>query len=381
MQYIGLDLHAKSFSLAVLDESGQVLWQQRRQTSGESLVQLVTALSGAKRIALEESTLADWAFRLLSPHAQVLVAEPRHNRSISGDEKITDEIAARKLAELLRAGLLKPVHHSQSLERQEFKELVQAYHDLSKQLTRFKNKLKAKFRRRGLPCPGTKIFAASAREEWLDKLPGQGARIQAQLLFETIDHLQLQRDNLLSKLQRLAKQFVQVERFQALAGVGFIRAATFFAFIDTPQRFATKGKLWSYCSLGIAKAQSGQSSGPEHLTYFGNRVLKDMLKGAAVTAVQAGNNPFAEKHDSRVAQGLAPELARLDTARSIASTLWAIWRRDEEYEPNRTEPPQWQHKAKATTTTTATATAPVSETAKATAKTTATPKAAMHKTT
>lgn len=373
MQYIGLDLHAKSFSLAALGKDGEMLLEQTRATSGEGLVRLVSALAGDKVVALEESTLADWAFRLLSPYAQVVVADPRHNRWIAGDEKIDDEAAARKLAELLRAGLLKPVHHSQSLERQEFKELVQAYHDLSKQITRFKNKLKAKFRRRGIPCPGAQVYAAGEREEWLAKLPGEGARVQAQLLWDTLDHLQLQQHDLRGKLRRLAKQFVPVERFQDLPGIGFIRAATFFAFVDTPHRFATKGKLWTYCGLGIAKASSGQTSGPEHLTYFGNRVLKDALKGAALSAVHASDNPFAAKYHSQVAGKTAPELALLNTARSIANTLWAMWRRDEEYEPNRPIPPQWQRSAKATATTTATA--PVSETAKATATT----RAAMHR--
>jgi transposase len=371
MQYIGLDLHKASFSFAVLGEDGEMLLQQTRATSGEILIRLVSALAGTKTVAVEESTLADWAYRLLSPHATVVVADPRHNRWIAGDEKITDEAAARKLAELLRAGLLKPVYHSESAERQEFKELVQAYHDLSKQITRFKNKLKAKFRRRSIPCPGSSVYGERDREAWLAKLPSAGARIQAQLLWDTLDHLQAQQHDLRRQLTSLAKQFVQIERFQDLPGIGLIRATTFFAFVDTPHRFATKSKLWTYCSLGIAKAKSGQSSGPEHLTYFGNRVLKDVLKGAALSAIQAGDNPFAEKYRRQVADKRAPELALLDTARSIASTLWAMWRRDEQYEPNRPVPQQWQRAAEGSRhdTATTTATASSSETAKTTATT------------
>lgn len=376
MQYIGLDLHKASFSLCVLSDDGEMLLQQTRTTSGEVLIRLVSAFAGAKTVAVEESTLADWAFRLLSPHATVIVADPRHNRWIAGDEKINDEAAARKLAELLRAGLLKPVHHSQSLERQEFKELVQTYHDLSKQITRHKNKLKAKFRRRGIPCTGSAVYGEQGREAWLTKLPSAGARLQVQLLWDTLDHLLSQQGDLRRKLARLAKQFVQVDRFQALPGVGLIRAATFFAFVDTPHRFATKSKLWTYCCLGIAKAKSGQTSGPEHLTYFGNRVLKDALKGAALSAVHASDNPFAEKYRRQVVDKKAPELALLDTARSIASTLWAMWRRDEEYQPNRPSPQQWRRVAtgSAHNTATTTATASSSETA----KTTATTGAAMH---
>jgi transposase len=342
MQYIGLDLHAKSFSMAVLDEDSRLLWEQTTATSGESLVRLVSALSGAKTVALEESTLADWAFRLLSPHARVIVADPRHNRWIAGDEKIDDQAAARKLAELLRGGLLKPVHHSQSPERQTFKELVQAYHDHSKQIARYKNKLKAKFRRRGIPCGGSAVYGERDREAWLAKLPDEGTQVQGQLLWDTLDHLQAQQQFLRRKLASLGKQFVQLARFQKLPGVGLIRAATFFAFVDTPQRFATKGKLWTYCGLGIAKARSGETCGPQHLTYFGNRVLKDTLKGAAQSAIHAADNPFAAKYRRQVEGGTRPELAWLNTARSMANTLWAMWRRDEDYQPCRPQPRQQQ---------------------------------------
>lgn len=340
MQYIGLDLHAKSFSMWVLDADGQFLWTQTAGTSGENLVRLVSTLAGGKRVALEESTMADWAYRLLQPHAKVIVADPRHNRWIAGDEKIDDETAARKLAELLKAGLLKPVHHSSSAERQAFKELVQAYHDQSKQITRYKNKLKAKFRRRGISCSGSAVYGEHDREAWLAKLPGEGARIQVQLLWDTLDHLVAQQQQLRREIVRLGKQFPQIARFQKLPGVGLIRAATFFAFVDTPHRFGTKGKLWAYCSLGLAKAQSGETCGPEHLTYFGNRVLKDALKGAALSAIRAADNPFADKYRRLLQDKLAPELARLSVARSIATTLWALWRKDEDYQPCR--PTSWQ---------------------------------------
>lgn len=338
MHYIGLDLHAKTFTMAVLDQQGRPLWIHTRPTSGEEILRLVNALAGTKTVALEESTLADWAFRLLSEYAKVIVADPRHNRWIAGDEKIDDEAAAYKLAELLRGGFLKPVHHSESAERQTFKELVQAYHDQTKQITRYKNKLKAKFRRRGISCVGGGVYAPRDREAWLEKLPGDGARIQVQFLWDTLDHLEAQHDRLRREIARLGKQFVQIVRFQNLPGVGLIRAATFFAFVDTPHRFRTKSKLWTYCGIGIAKPRSGEICGPEHLTYFGNRVLKDTLKGAALSAIHAPDNPFADKYRRQLQDGMPPEIARISIARSIANTLWGMWRRDEDYQPDRPHP-------------------------------------------
>jgi transposase len=340
MKYIGIDVHAKTLSINLQDQDGTELWAQTCPTSGKELVKRITALSGPKTVIIEEGTLADWVFRLLSPYAEVIVADPRQNRHIAGDEMINDAISARKLAQLFRAGSIKPVHHSESDERQEFKELVQAYHDLTKQLTRCKNQVKAKFRARAISCSGDSVFNANPdnRAKWLAKLKSKGAQAYVQLVWERLDLMEAQRERLLCDIRQLAKQFPQIARFMQIPGIGLVRAVTFFAFLDTPQRFRTKGKLWGYCGIGIAKPSSGQSSGPEHLNRFGNRTLKSVLKGAALRAIQAGDNPFADKYRRQIAEGIAPELARLSVARSIASTMWAMWRKDEDYQPDRASP-------------------------------------------
>src|SRR5437868_15408013 len=45
-------------------------------------------------------------------------------------------------------------------------------------------------------------------------------------------------------LVRLARREAVVRRFMALAGVHWIRASTFFVYVDTPWRFKSKSALW-----------------------------------------------------------------------------------------------------------------------------------------
>ena len=336
-KYIGLDLHPRSFLLHARNNDGSDLLSQSGETSARRLVELVSSLKGRLHLAVEESSLADWAFRLLSPYAEVMVTDPRRNRWIAGDENMDDGKAAERLAEMLRSGLLCPVHHSESAERQAFKELVQAYHDNSKQLARFKNKLKAKFARLAIACRGTSVYKPEDREQWIAKFPEGKVPVQVLLLWDTVDHLQEHKDCLQREMAQAGKQFPQIARFQKVPGVGPIRAATFFAFIDTPHRFPTRGKLWAYCGIGIARSQSGKGRPVEHLTDFGNRILKDMAKGAALSAIGAGkDNPFARKYRRLLQDGKDPQIALLDVARSIVTTLWAMWRKDQEYHPTTT---------------------------------------------
>lgn len=55
---------------------------------------------------------------------------------------------------------------------------------------------------------------------------------------------------------RLGEQYPEIEEFQEVPGVGSIGAHLFDAIIQTPHRFSTRQKLWSYCQLGVRSQTS-----------------------------------------------------------------------------------------------------------------------------
>jgi hypothetical protein len=65
-----------------------------------------------------------------------------------------------------------------------------SYQTIGKDLTRVMNRLKAVYRGWGIPCAGTRVYAARYREEWLSKLPQAGVRRRAELLYQQLDGLQ-----------------------------------------------------------------------------------------------------------------------------------------------------------------------------------------------
>jgi len=61
----------------------------------------------------EEGTWAAWLYDLLQPQvARVLVCDPRRN-ALSKEGNKGDKVDARKLADLLRTGMLRPVYHGE----------------------------------------------------------------------------------------------------------------------------------------------------------------------------------------------------------------------------------------------------------------------------
>jgi hypothetical protein len=83
-----------------------------------------------------------WLYDLLQPQVeQVLVCNPRRNAFLKEGSK-SDQVDARKLAELLRTGMLRPVHHGENGLRT-LRELARSNPTISKDLTRVTNRLKA----------------------------------------------------------------------------------------------------------------------------------------------------------------------------------------------------------------------------------------------
>ena len=169
-KYIGLDVHQATISVAVLDSTGKLVMESILETSAATILQFFAGLRGRLLVTFEESTSAAWLYDLLKPHvAELLVCNPRKNFLLNQGNK-SDRIDARKLAELLRGGQLKPVYHGETGVRT-LRELARAYLTTVKDLTRVMARLKAVYRSWAVPCAGRAVYYRRYRAEWLGEDP------------------------------------------------------------------------------------------------------------------------------------------------------------------------------------------------------------------
>ena len=194
VKYIGMDVHKEAIVIAVLNESGKLVMESVIETKASSILQFLHGLRGELHVTWEEGTWAAWLYDLLQPQVQhIAVCNPRRNAFLKEGSK-SDKVDARKLADLLRTGMLRPVYHGENGLRT-LRELARSYQTISKDLTRVMNRLKALYRGWGIPCGGTQVYAARSREEWLSKIPQAGVRRRAELLYQQLDGSQaLRRD-------------------------------------------------------------------------------------------------------------------------------------------------------------------------------------------
>jgi len=334
--YIGMDVHEKETVIAVVTQTGRVSRQVCCKTAIPELRTVIEQVPRKRRAVIEEGPLADWLLRNLQGQVDdFVVCDPRRNSLIAKDSDKDDPIDARKLAELYRGGFIRSVHHSESGERMCFKVRVGLYHDRVRNRVRQANRIISQFTRHGVLLTERGLCDPDERAAALGQLRGyRVAREDIELLLCGYDQAVEQEHQMRQRLIRESKKHEPLRRFTALPGVKWIRAATFYVYLDTPWRLKSKSALWKYLGIGLERRTSG--TGPVRLRTArnANRSLKNMILGAAESAVRMKDgNPFSQQYRRYLDRGLSPKNARRSVARSQAAVLWGMWKSGDVYRP------------------------------------------------
>jgi len=338
-KYIGLDVHQATISVAVRDSAGKLVMEAILETKAETILQFIRGLRGSLHVTFEEGTCAAWLHDLLKPHVtHVLVCDPRKNALLKSGNK-NDRIDARKLADLLRTGLLSPVYHGEAGVRK-LKELARSYLAITRDLTRVMSRLKALYRSWAIPCAGEQVYAPRHRAEWLAKITEPGVRRRAELYYQQFDALAALRQEARRELLAESRKHSAVKLLRQIPSIGPIRAALLVALIQTPYRFRTKRQLWAYIGLALKTYTSGEyrfvggqlQRTKKVLAIRGlnrnhNHDLKNIFKGAATRAASTAG-PFQDFYQACVSRGMKPHLARLTLARKIAAITLLVGRKE-----------------------------------------------------
>jgi hypothetical protein len=114
----------------------------------------VQGLAGPLHVTFEETTQASWLYGVVRAHVpDVIVCDPRRNKLLSEGSK-GDKPDARRLAELLRVGMVRSVYHGHAATVK-LKELVRGYETLSMDTKRTMSRIKAVYRGRASALSGS----------------------------------------------------------------------------------------------------------------------------------------------------------------------------------------------------------------------------------
>jgi transposase len=334
MKIVGLDVHAASFTVALLTEEGRLAWVRSNNTTAHNLIEVVSQVVGPKALVVEESHLAQWVKRTLERYVdRLVICDPRHNEWISKAQYNDDRHSAEKLARLLRQGSVRPIAHPDE-GAEDLRGLFLHYFDVGRELATFRNKLKATFRQEAIPTQGTAVYDHAAHASWLRKLRGRPHLAhEARQHFAVVDLLAELKEQTFKKMVGLARRESAYKLLASMPGAGPVTVTGYIALIETPHRFSKENKLWSYGGFANRRHTSDQVVYHDHASHEGNRVLKWVVMQQYTAAVERSKdqNRFQRLAAHLRGQGLGYGAVRRQVCRALLSTARALWMKGELY--------------------------------------------------
>jgi transposase len=236
--FAGLDVSVKETSLCIVDEGGRIVREVKVASEPEALLAMLTnPACHFKRIGLEAGPLSQWLFSTLAEAGlPVICVETRHMRAVlQAQINKTDRNDARGIAQMMRAGLYRPVH-VKTLRSQKLRMLLTHRKLLQSKAIAIDNDLRGTFRNFGLKVGmiGKVRFEARIRE-LVENLPDLAALIEPLLIVRRA--LREQIGILHRRLLAVVRDDDVCRRLMTIPGVGPVVALTYRATVDLPSRF------------------------------------------------------------------------------------------------------------------------------------------------
>lgn len=288
--WVGMDAHKISIKVAALfpDRAEPVEWTEA--TTPEAIRRLARKLRreapGEVRACYEAGPTGYGLQRLLEADGVICeMIAPSLTPVRPGSRIKTDRRDARKLAELLRAGLLTTVHPpSQSDEA--LRDLCRCRDDVRVDLLRARHRLSKFLLRRHCIYRQTKHHWGTRHWAWLEQLRFDDAMSQA-----TFDSYMLAVRQLEERLAQLDAHLAQfggqdpyrepVGWLRCFKGIDTVTAVCLVAELHDFRRFRSARELSSYVGLVPSEHSSGERERRGSITKAGNRHVRRLLVEAA----------------------------------------------------------------------------------------------------
>ena len=278
------------------------------------------------RIGLEAGPLSQWLFSTLAEAGlPVICVETRHMRAVlKAQINKTDRNDARGIAQMMRAGLYRPVH-VKTLRSQKLRMLLTHRKLLQAKAIAIENDLRGTLRNFGLKVGmvGTVKFEARIRE-LVANLPDLAELVEPVLFVRRV--LREQFAILHRRLLAIARDDEVCRRLMTVPGVGPVVALAYRATVDVPARFRNSKAVGAVFGLTPAKHQSGESERIGTISRCGDEMVRSMLYEAAQTMLtRSAKWSWLKAWAMKIARRRGMKKAIVALARRMAVILHRIW--------------------------------------------------------
>jgi len=333
-EIIGIDLGDKVSRYAVINDDSEVI---EEGTFRNQITSIDKHFRGEpRRIALEVGAQSAWIARQLREMGhEVIVANARQVKWITGSDQKNDRLDAKKLAWLARADvrLLAPIEH-RSADQQAELSVIRARDATVRARTLLVNTARgiAKCFGHRLPATVTATFGKRAAA----MLP---QILQAALtgLLEQIDALGEQIQCYEERIVQSGAKHPELARMTSIPGVGTLTALTFVLTLGRAERFSHSRDVAAFLGLRPRQRQSGGLDPQLGISKSGDKYLRKLLVQCAHHTLGHWG-PDSALRQWGLAKGAggakgATRRAIVAVARKLAVLLHRLWVTGEFYKP------------------------------------------------
>jgi transposase len=324
--FAGLDVSVNETSVCIVDDAGKIAREVKVASEPEAL--LTVLKNGAyrfKRIGLEAGPLSQWLYSAFAEaNLPVVCVETRHMRAVlKAQINKTDRNDARGMAQMMRAGLYRPVH-VKTLRSQKLRMLLTHRKLLQSKAIAIDNDLRGTLRNFGLKVGmvGTARFEVRIRELVTD-VPDLAGMVEPLLVVRRV--LREQIAVLHRRLLAIVRDDEVCRRLMTIPGVGPVVALTYRASIDVPARFRNSRAVGAVLGLTPCKYQSGESDYTGAISKCGDNMMRVMLYEAAQSMLRSTKWSWLKAWAMQIARHRGVKKALVALARRLAVIMHRIW--------------------------------------------------------
>jgi transposase len=335
--YCGIDLHARSMYLCILDQAGAIVLHQNLDTSPAAFRNAVAPYRDGLVVAAECMFAWYWLADLCAAeNIPFVLGHALYMKAIHGGKTKNDKIDAFKIATLLRGGTLAQAYVYPAGMR-ETRDLLRRRCFLVRQRALLIAHIQNEASQYNLPAFAKKLTYAANREELqvAEHFPEPSVQRSIQADLALIDAYDQQLGEVELYLERHAKidDGNTYQRLRSIPGVGKILALILLYEIHDIKRFEDVGKFLSYARLVRGSHESAGKKKGSPGKKIGNAHLKWAFGEAACLLVRHCERGKLWLKRKEKKHGKAKALAIL--AAKLGRTVYHLWRKREVFDEAR----------------------------------------------
>ncbi len=249
--YCGVDLHARSLYVCILDQAGDVQVHQNLRAGPEAFLQVIAPYRQDIAVAAECMFAWYWLADLCAQeHIPFVLGHALYMKAIHGTKTKNDRLDAYKIAALLRGGLI-PQAYVYPAEMRATRDLLRRRMYLMRRRAELLTHIQNTTSQYNLPPLGAKIAYKANREGVADHFPDPTVRKSIETDLALVD----QYDGLLIDLELFLVRSAKIHdpnafyRLRSVPGIGKILALVILYEIHDIRRFPSVGDFVSYARL------------------------------------------------------------------------------------------------------------------------------------